>query len=698
MIKEIKLHNFISHQDTSLLLDKGITVFVGHNGSGKSSIIDAITFALFGEHTRKSNKNLVHRSTSSSYVHLLFYVNSREYSAYRQLGPLGQSISAKLSLVSEADKVINKPIVAGERKQLGESMSTEVAKTLGIDYKKLKVATIIQQGELNRIIEFHPKDFKELLNGMIGIDRLDLAYQTMHEILDGFRERLRDHNHGFDDKQIESIRNTIQNNMSELLDAKSVLKQLESERNRTNMKLRSLEKEIERIEPLILKARELQTTEISLMKYLTEQKNCLSDDISKLDRIVKEAKNSIQIVSEKEEIKIHLQMVRSEREDIELRLINNEGESGRLKGLLEFAKKLEIKDGKCPICNSVVQTANKILDTDRIKNEIKKKIEERSKLLIERIEAKKEESLLEEKEKRIISAEKFLVSNNICNLEDIIILEKDLFQKRNDLSRLPENIKGIDNNATIFVIDRFSKSLVENIIMLRNQIKDLRIQDYIDAKLNHTRLSDALLEINMKIGSSQKSIEQATKVIDDSNKVLRELDYAKKYIAILEKIRSTVFNRDGLVGLSLRSWALKMISFKASEYAAMFNIGISRIDLAEKVKDIEIVCYGRQGEIDMTSLSGGEKVSVALALRLAIAYIMGSSKLDFIILDEPTSHLDTERRKSMVKVISEAFKDGGGPLSQIIIITHDAEIFEDSEVDKIYRFTMSANGSLVSTE
>src|SRR5829696_5967083 len=682
MIKDIKLHNFISHRDTSLLLEKGITIFVGHNGSGKSSIIDAITFALFGEHTRKSNKNLILRGASSSYVRLIFYANSREYSAYRQLGSLGQSISAKLDLVSDSNNIINKPIVAGERKQFGESMSAEVAKTLGIDYKKLKVATIIQQGELNRIIEFHPKDFKELLNGMIGIDRLDLAYQTMHEIIDGFRERLRTHNNGFDDKQIESIRNTIQLNISELFDAENILKQLESERNITKANLRSLEKEIEQIEPLILKARELQTMENSLIKYLNEKKDCLSEDIIKLDRIVKEAQNSILIVSEKEEIKI----------------INNEGEFGRLKGLLEFARKIEIKDGKCPVCNSAVQTVNEILDTDYIKNEIKKKTDERSKLLTERINSKKEESILEEKEKRIAAAEKFLASNNICNLQDIIKLEKELFQKKNDLSKLPKTIVGVNEDATIFMIDHFSKSLVENIITLKYQVKDLRIQDYLDAKLNHTRLSDALLEINMKIGSSQKSIQQATKVIDDSNKILTELDYAAKYITILDKIRSTVFNRDGLVGLSLRSWALKTISYKASEYATMFNIGISRIELAEKVKDVDIICYGRHGEIDMNSLSGGEKVAVALALRFAISYMMGSSKLDFIILDEPTAHLDAERRKSMVKIISQAFKDGDGPLSQIIIITHDAEIFEDSEVDRIYRFTMSVDGSLVSTE
>src|SRR3712207_8134744 len=42
-------------------------------------------FRSFGEHTRKSNKNLILRGASSSYVRLIFYVNSREYSAYRQL-------------------------------------------------------------------------------------------------------------------------------------------------------------------------------------------------------------------------------------------------------------------------------------------------------------------------------------------------------------------------------------------------------------------------------------------------------------------------------------------------------------------------------------------------------------------------------------------------------------------------------------
>lgn len=703
MIKDIKLHNFISHSNTTLTFSKGITIFVGHNGSGKSSIIDAITFALFGEHTRKSNKNLVQRGCTSSSVSLNISIGSKEYVAYRQLGSSGQSVSAKFELISDthnaASGVTNKRIIiSGERKQFGESMSAEIAKILGMDYKKLRIAGIIQQGELNKIIETQPKEFKELLNGLIGIDRLDLAYRTMNDVINGFRERLRDHNGGFDDKQIESIKKAIDKKVIDLYDAEQLLKYLKNQSDETNMKLFALEKEIEHIEPLILQTRELNTIEHALIKYVNEKRDCISSDIVKLERIIKESHKSIQIVSEKEEIKINLQMVKTEIEDVQQKILHNEGESGRLKGLLECSKRLEVKDGICPVCSSPIVTINKVFDLNHIQKEIATKIDDQAKLVTERVKLKKEESYLEEKEKKLNAAENFLTTNNIASVHEIERLEQELAQKKAGLSKLPKSVTNVEEDTMQLVIDDFSKSLAEKIKEIREQVKDLKMQEYTDAKLNRTRLSNQLLEINTKIGVTQRSIQEATETIDASKRILAELEDASKYLSMIENIRSSVFNRDGFVALSLRSWALKMISLKASDYAAMFNIGISRIDLKEKIRDIEVECFGRQGEIDMDSLSGGEKVAVALALRLGITNIMGSNKLDLIILDEPTVHLDDERRKSLVKIISEAFKEGLGPISQTVIITHDAEIFEDSNVDAIYRFVMSSNGSIVSAE
>lgn len=699
MIKAIELVNFISHSRTLLAFNRGVTIFVGHNGSGKSSIIDAITFALYGQHTRKANKNLVRRGSEVSWLNLRFSVGSKEYNAYRRLGSNGQSQLAKFDQVLDSGNIVEKNVVSGERKQFGDSMSGEIAKTLGIDYKKLRVAAVVQQGELSSIIDSKPKEFKELLNSLIGIDRLDTAYQTMYEVVDRFRERLRDKNGGFDDKQIASIKSAIQSRNTDLQDAENQLKKLEAQRDMLKEQIFHTENEIQRMEPLILQSRELHSTEDALVKYVTSKRISMAQEVERLDGLVSETRESRKAISEKEEVEINLQMIKSEIEEMENRIVLNERENGRLNGVLECAKRIEIRDdGTCPLCGSPVQVEiQNIFDLNIIETEIRRIIEERKKLLTEKVGLKTEEKIMEEKEKKIESAELFLASTCVEGSKSILDLESELERGKSDLLRIPEILTKI-NDPRELVIDDFSKSLVDNIINLRSQTKGLKMQDYTSSKLKKTKLSNELLDLNAKLGGIQVIIRECKNTIDTSNKVLLALEDAVALLNNLEKIRSKVFNRDGPVALRLRSWVLKVLSAKASEYLSMFKIGISKIELTEKARDVQVTCYGTYGDIDMDSLSGGEKVAVALALRLAIAQMVSLNKLDFIILDEPTIHLDEERRKSLVNIISDFFKEGLGPLSQIIIITHDAEIFEDSDVDGVFRFTMGANGSVVVPE
>jgi len=118
--------------------------------------------------------------------------------------------------------------------------------------------------------------------------------------------------------------------------------------------------------------------------------------------------------------------------------------------------------------------------------------------------------------------------------------------------------------------------------------------------------------------------------------------------------------------------------------------------LVRKTRDVNISCYSRNAVLDLESLSGGEQVSVALALRLGMSHLLGTSNLNFMILDEPTVHLDSERRKSLVNVLSQLtnLKEDDSSM-QFIIITHDAEIFDDSSVENIYRFESNPNGTTV---
>lgn len=698
MIKDVQLKDFIAHKDTKLEFDKGITIFVGHNGSGKSSIIDAVTFALFGKHTRKSNKNLVRRGASSAMVQIRFALNSKEFQATRVLNGSGLQSFSQFVLVSDVGNVMNRPIVGGERKQFGESMSNEISKVLGLDYEKLRVAAVVQQGELVKIVEAQPKEFKELLNGLIGIDRLDLAFETMREVIAGFRERLRDETDGYTDADMQRVEELIAKKEAELRQSELVLAEFEGERRAVEGKIKQIEEEIERMEPVILQVRELQTREELLVRLANEKVSLVGSEVSRLERMVREAAESLEAVRGKDEVDMRLRMARSEIEDVQSKIEENEGASGKLRGFLECAGKLQVADGRCPVCNSPVAKVNEMFDTSHIQGEIQRKADEKSKLQRSKIELKKEERQLAQQDKKIAAAEKFLLNNSINSANDLARLDADLKSKQQDLAKLPREIIKAGDDPFQIAIDDASRSLAKEIVSLRELVRGFSPRQYSNAKLERSTLSQRLLDVSRKMGIHQNAIDDAKSAIDSGRKVLEQLLKAAEFVRMLEKIRSVIFNRDGMVGISLRTWALGVISQQASAYASLFNIGISRIELAEGAREISITCYGRQGETDIDSLSGGEKVAVALALRLGIAYMMGSSKLDFIILDEPTTHLDEERRKALVRIISEAFREGAGPLAQMIIITHDSDIFEDSEVDQIFRFTMTSEGSCVTQE
>jgi exonuclease SbcC len=694
MIKEIRLQDFIAHKDTRLEFGKGITIFVGHNGSGKSSVIDAITFALFGEHTRKSGKNLVRRGAGQCTVQMRFAINSREYQATRISG--GQSFS-QLTLVSEGGKEVSRHLVGGERRQFGESMSDEVAKVLGLDYDKMRVAAVVQQGELLRIVDAPPKEFKELLNGLIGIDRLDRASNIMLEVIRGFRERLRDEN-GYTDLEIHRVEGLITQKGQEKKQAESLLKEFEDEKAMLEEKILGLESEISQLEPIIQRTQELGSREKLLVKHVAEKRGSIESEVVRLGRLVREATSSLATLSKREEVRMRLKMIRAESEEIQQKAEENEGTYGELRGLLEFSGKLQLVDGKCPVCNSPVEKLNDMFDVSHLQMEIKAQEKEKFKLQRAKVELRKEEQELLEQDKKIAAAEKFLLHSSISAIEEVLRLESDLDAKKKDLEKLPEEILKVGADPFGLAIDGVSTSLAQEIVALRQQTSGVSHQKYTDAKLEKDMLSRKLQDANRKIGGYQKTIGDAEVAIDSAKKTIVQLQEAAGFARMLENIRSQIFNRDGPIGTSLRSWAIKVISEKASDYASLFNIGISRIQLAEKARDVSITCYGRQGEVDIDSLSGGEKVAVALALRLGITFMMGASKLDFVILDEPTTHLDEDRRKALVRIISDAFREGAGPLSQLIIITHDADIFEDSEVDRIFRFTMTADGSKVSQE
>jgi exonuclease SbcC len=58
MIRSITLNNWKTHKNTKIEFNKGTNLFIGQMGSGKSSIVDAICYALFGSFPSLQNRKI----------------------------------------------------------------------------------------------------------------------------------------------------------------------------------------------------------------------------------------------------------------------------------------------------------------------------------------------------------------------------------------------------------------------------------------------------------------------------------------------------------------------------------------------------------------------------------------------------------------------------------------------------------------
>ena len=79
IIKTIELENFKSHVNTQVDFDTGISIIMGDNGAGKSSILESISFALFKEYASKKMDKLINNDKNKMLVTVEFIANGRTY-------------------------------------------------------------------------------------------------------------------------------------------------------------------------------------------------------------------------------------------------------------------------------------------------------------------------------------------------------------------------------------------------------------------------------------------------------------------------------------------------------------------------------------------------------------------------------------------------------------------------------------------
>ncbi len=175
--EELHLKNFLSHLDTRLDL-RGVHLasLVGENGAGKSALLDAITWAVWGK-SRVSyghDEDLIYHGQQSLEVEYLFrmsYQNGEERHfrilRRRELRGRGSTTTSILDFQSQGE---NGNWVAINGNTIRETQA-RIAEQLGLDYETFINSAYLRQGNADEFTVQTPAQRKRVLGAILGLER-----------------------------------------------------------------------------------------------------------------------------------------------------------------------------------------------------------------------------------------------------------------------------------------------------------------------------------------------------------------------------------------------------------------------------------------------------------------------------------------------------------------------------------------------
>jgi exonuclease SbcC len=134
----------------------------GQNGAGKSSILDAITWALFGE-ARRRDDSIINNSAEAAEVIFIFDYEKSRYKVQRSK-PRGKTTLLEFSQQDESGSW--HPLTEATLRATDE----RIVKTLRLDYETFINASFFLQGKADQFAQQRPADRKHILSNTLGLE------------------------------------------------------------------------------------------------------------------------------------------------------------------------------------------------------------------------------------------------------------------------------------------------------------------------------------------------------------------------------------------------------------------------------------------------------------------------------------------------------------------------------------------------
>jgi len=731
MIREIRLKDWKSHQDTHLDFSNGVNVLVGEMGSGKSSVLEAMTYALYGElpavRERKiSLDDLIRRSPTKAKkarVELTFTSDGDEYRVERELTRDKGTTESKL--YHEGD------LIAGPQTS---EVSARIAELLGIDFELFTQIIYSQQNELDFFLTLQPSERKEKIDQLLKLDRFEDARSNLVKLNNRVKGRYEDRTEDLEDlkeqydpderdeleetideldttiddlqeqrEEKQERKDKIKEAVEELNEKKEQYRRLDRQKTRAEAQIESLDEEIEQMESRLDLDVETREEAKSAIKEVEDQLQEIKEKQEALQEIekdirvreskkedledrIKELESQHEQVKDLDGLEDTIQDLQEQRDKVNDQISQLQAGLAQVKDALE---QLSTSHNTCPTCGKELTDEHRVSMVKQNREEKEAKEEQIAELQERKDEI---EGQLDKKNER---REKLLQYQGVDEKieerqEEIREGEEKLQEALETKEEIEEQLKDVNEEQL-----RERKEALEDVIELqekRTAIEEKQealetIQEKIaeinfdedeleDRQEQLSELRSDLKVLENKIYSKQQLIEEKKKRLQDLNDREDRIEDLNEEIDRLDTHRDFLdhFNRSlEETQQEMRATFIDRVNdvmHKIWETIYPYD-DYSSINLRAG-EDYILMLQEDQGDWVPVEgeVSGGERHSASLTLRIALAMVLAPD-LRLLILDEPTHNLDSRAIDDLAQTLRTQVAD---LVEQLFLITHEEEL------------------------
>jgi len=682
---KLALRNFMCYRDNvPPLYFEGFHVacVCGDNGHGKSALLDAITWALWGEARAKSDDDLIHLGQSEMDVEFEFSVGQNRYRVLRKrtkggLKRAGQSLLELQIATSDGFATLTGNTIRETEKKI-----TDI---LRMDYQTFINSALLLQGRASEFSMKKPGERKEVLANILGLslydklEKLAKDYSKEREIL---QQRL-----SADIARIEQELSQKPNYEAELQGAQAAISMLGTEVEKQESALTALRQSRE-----ALKFKDEQCREIGMRieqaeRQLQHLNTVAEGHHSKIERyaniLSRYQEEFASIKMRSDDLARQEQDLGKRRED-EKEISNQSNllrsNNAQLKKEMdELKEKIDLLgkgDAECPLCGTELGVEGR----KRIMANYEAQGREKGDAF------RANHSKIQQKEEEWKS-----LRQDISKLEATITSERTrlerqagaLERERTEAEKsLPQEKEGLERAQK--TVGDLRKALQEDIETKKTLLSDIEALPRLERELGetekaHRELRERERKYRDRLVEVKAGLRRFAQLETERETSIKELRSIADEKSIYDEL-ATAFGKRGTQALIIEK-ALPEIEEEANRLLGRMTDNRMHLKIesqrdtkkGDTIETLDIKIADELGTRNYEMFSGGEAFRVNFALRIALSKLLArraGAPLPTLIIDEGFGTQDNAGREKLVEAINSIQDD----FEKILVITHIEEL------------------------